>query len=146
MIRPRRALIATAVTAAAFVAGICGPYWWSNTIPSRPKGVAANAVFLWAPYVGLPESRRGWWLVCWEADARNHCKLDGVDGSLEYEGEFVSYGHKGPVPANQLRINPTKTREHKVWVGDALVPLVYLDNGQILIPASQYEEGKRLLD
>jgi hypothetical protein len=135
-----------AVIVAVLIAGIAGAYWWANTVPSRPQGVSGNAVFLWAPYVGFPGPRRGWWLVCWEADGRNRCQLNGVDGSIEYEGEFVPYRRKGPVPASQLKIDPTKTREHKVWVGDALVPLVYLDNGEILIPTSQYEEGRRLLD
>jgi len=38
-----------------------------------------------------------------------------------------------------------KTRDNKVWVGRALVPLVYLENGDILIPAAKFEDGVRLL-
>lgn len=146
MTKPMRALLMVTAIIAVLIAGIAGAYWWANTVPSRPQGVSSNAVFLWAPYVGFPGPRRGWWLACWEADACNRCKLNSVDGSIEYEGEFVLYGDKGPVPASELRINPTKSREHKVWVGDALVPLVYLDNGKILIPASGYKAGTRLLD
>ena len=38
-----------------------------------------------------------------------------------------------------------KTRRGAVWIGEALVPLVYLENGDVLIPASKYEEGLQLL-
>ncbi len=128
------------------IVGVVVAYWWAGQIPSRPRGVAANAVFLWAPHVGFPGHRRGWWLACWEDAAHNRCKLSGIDGDLKYEGEFIPYGQKGPVPADQLKIDPEKTTEHHVWVGQASVPLVYLDNGKVLIPASKYEEGARLLE
>jgi len=128
------------------IMAVIGSFWLAGQIPSRPRGVAANAVFLWAPHVGLPAPRRGWWLACWEDAAHNRCKLSGIDGDLEYEGEFIPYGQKGPVPANQLKIDSEKTTEHHVWVGQASVPLVYLENGQVLIPASEYDEGVRLLE
>ena len=128
------------------IGGIVVGYWWSNTIPSRPKGVSANAVFLWAPYVGLPATRRGWWISCWEEPGHNRCRLSGMKGNTEHEGEFVPYGHKGPVPADQLKIDPNKTREYKVWVQDAFVPLVFLENEEILVPAGKYEEAARILN
>ncbi|HKD79290.1 MAG TPA: hypothetical protein VKH81_06315 [Candidatus Angelobacter sp.] len=128
------------------IGGIVVAYWWSNKIPNRPKGVSANSVFLWAPYVGLPAPRRGWWMACWEESGYNRCRLSGIDGDTKYEGEFVPYGHKGMVPADQLKIDPNKTREHKVWVEGELVPLVYLENGEILVPVSKYEEAARILN
>lgn len=132
--------------AAIAVIGVVGAYWWSNTVPSRPKGVASDAVFLWAPYVGFPGPRRGWWLVCSEQAGHIYCTLSDVNGNLEYNGQFVPYDRQAAIFANELRIDTIKTREHKVWVGEALVPLVYLDDGEVLIPASKYEEGTRLLD
>jgi hypothetical protein len=103
-------------------------------------------VFLWAPNVGLPAPRRGWWLSCSENDGHNRCKLTDVDGNTEYEGEFTPYDDKGPVPKDQLNIESEKTRDNKVWIGSALVPLVFLQNGRVLLPASQYEESRRLLN
>jgi hypothetical protein len=50
------------------------------------------------------------------------------------------------IPADQLKIDAIMTREHKIWVGEALVPLVYLKNGEILIPATKYQEGARALN
>lgn len=146
MTRSEKAATAFAVVVAVFIVGVVGAYWWANTVPSRPKGVSSNAVFLWAPYVGFPGPRRGWWLACSEQTGHNRCTLSGVDGNAEYEGEFVPYGRKPAIPADQLRIDPIKTREHKVWVGEALVPLVYLDNGEVLVPASKYEEATQFLE
>jgi hypothetical protein len=146
MTRCEKLVAALAATAAVLIIGVVGAYWWANTVPSRPKGVASNAVFLWAPYVGFPGPRRGWWLGCSEQAGHTRCTLSGVDGKAEYEGEFVPYDRNAAISADQLRIDAIKTREHKVWIGEALVPLVYLDNGEVLIPASKYQEGTRLLD
>ena len=140
-----RALYATAVILAVLLGGLVVAFWWSGTVPSRPKGVAANAVFIWAPAVGLPAPRRGRWLSCWESAGHNRCKLSAMDGNTEYEGEFIPYRLKGSVPADQLKIDAEKTRDDDVWVGSALVPLVCLENGDVLIPASKYEEGTLLL-
>lgn len=128
-----------------FMGGLIVAYWWSNKIPSHPKGVSSNAVFLWAPYVGLPAPRRGSWMACWEESSHNRCRLSSVDGDTKYEGEFVPYGRKGVVPGDQLKIDPNKTRENSVWVEDQLVPLVYLENGEILLPAGKYEEAAHIL-
>jgi len=95
---------------------------------------------------GFSGTRRGSWLLCWENAGHNSCRLSDVDGNTEYEGDFVTYGDKGPLGADQLKIDPEKSRDLEVWVGDALVPLVFLENGKILIPANKYEEGRRLLE
>ena len=141
-----KVVYALATIVALLILGLVGAYWWAGTVPSRPKAVAPNAVFLWAPHVGFPGPRRGWWLSCGENAGHNHCKLSDVDGNTEYDGEFVQYGSKGSVPVDQLKIDSEKTREHKLWIGSALVPLVYLDNGEVLIPASKYEDGVQLLE
>ena len=53
---------------------------------------------------------------------------------------------RGFVASDQLKIDPEKTRDNKVWIGEALVPLVYLQNGEILIPVDKYDEGARLVE
>jgi hypothetical protein len=142
-----KALYAIAALGISLILILVGAYWWSGTVPSRPKTVAANAVFLWAPHVGLPAPRRGSWLACWRViEGSDRCRLSAIDGKTEYEGEFVPYGRKPPLPTDQMSINAEKTREQKLWVGEALVPLVYLYNGDVLIPADEYEEGSRMLN
>src|ERR1700726_4068247 len=105
---------------AVLIIGIVVAYWWTTRVPSRPDEVRADAVFLWAPAVGLPAPRRGDWLACWEEGQQILCQLNDIDGKLEYKGEFVRYGAKGPIPASVLKINSIKTRDDKVWVGEAL--------------------------
>jgi hypothetical protein len=120
-----KAAYTVAAGIALLIVGLVLAYWWAGLIPSRPQGVAANAVFLCAGH--------------------DRCKLSDVHGNPEYEGEFVLYGDKGSVPADQLNIDPEKTSDNKVWVGSELVPLMFLQNGKVLIPASKYEEGARLI-
>jgi hypothetical protein len=130
---------------AALIIGIVVAYWWTTRVPSRPDGVRADAVFLWAPAVGVPAPRRGDWLGCWEEGQQILCQLNNIDGRLEYKGEFVLYSAKVPIPPSTLKIDSIKTRWDAVWVGGALVPLVYLQSGDILVPAVKYDEGVRLL-
>jgi len=141
-----KAVYTCATLIALSMIGLAGAYWWAGRIPTRPNGVAVNAVFVWAPHVGFPRSPRGWWLSCSDDAGHNRCKLSNRAGGTEYEGEFIPYGSKDPIPADQLKIDPEKTRDNKVWIGEALVPLVFLENGRVLIPASKYEEGARLLE
>jgi hypothetical protein len=128
------------------VAGFFGAYWWSSTPPNRPKAVAPTAVFLWAPHVGLPAPRRGWWISCRYDANHDYCRLSDIRGSTQYDGEFIAYHTKAAVPASELNIDPEKSTDHKVWVGDTLVPLVYLKNGDILIPRESYDAGLRALE
>ena len=144
---PQKAITAAAALFVALVVGIWGAYRWSNTVPSRPKGVRGDAVFLWAPYVGLPRPRQGWWMACWETDPTHaRCSLSDIDGNRRYEGEFIPYSSRTGVPIHRLKIDPVKTRDSGVFVNHVFVPLVVLEDGEILIPASAYEKGKRLLD
>lgn len=127
-----------------FVVGIPTLYWWSGTIPGRPKTVASNAVFLWAPNLPFPGPRRGSWLSCNYDAGHDRCSLSTVDGVHEYTGEFVTYGPQTAATDSQLGIDPKKSTKSGVWVGDVLVPLVYLRDGEILIPKDRYGDGAQI--
>jgi hypothetical protein len=127
------------------VGGFFVAYRWSSTPPNRPGEVTPNAVFLWAPHVGLPAPRRGWWLSCRYETNRDYCRLSDIHGTTQYDGEFITYGTKTALPASELKIDPEKSTEHKVWVGNTLVPLVYLRDGSVLIPRQSYDAGLRAL-
>ncbi len=92
-----KATYAVATGMALLLIGLVATYWWAGQIPSKPKGVAANAMFLWAPHLGFPGPRRGWWLSCWEEGGHNRCMLNNVNGEAEYDGEFIPFGQKGPI-------------------------------------------------
>lgn len=138
--------LVVSVILVGLIASLYLAYRWTNTVPKRPKGVSQDAVFLWAPYVGLPAPRRGWWFNCWEEDGHNKCRLSEIDGNVLFEGEFRPYSGPGPLANSQLRIDPEKSREHRIWVGDVLVPLAYLQSGEVLIPAGAYEDGRKLIE
>jgi len=120
-------------------------FWWSTKTPRRPASVAKNAVFLWAPHVGLPAPRRGWWLSCRYDGGHDYCTLSDMHGNTEYDGEFTTYRTETAELGKQLIIDPDRTTEQKIWVGEKLVPLVYLQNGTILIPRENYGAGVRAL-
>ena len=134
-----------AAVLALLIAGYVAAYFWTSRVPARPSDVRADAAFLWAPAVGIPAPRRGDWIACWQESTYIFCQLNDIDGKLEYKGEFVSYPQKRPIPPAPWRIDPEKTRDDKVWIGEALVPLVYLQSGEIFVPVSKYEESVSLL-
>lgn len=134
--------IAAWIMVALFVVAVPLSFWWANTVPSRPDSVAQAAVFLWAPHVGLPAPRRGWWLVCSQNQTRNQCRLSSKSGVTEFERDFVPFHRRGPIAGPDLVIDARRTESaQKFFIGDALVPLVYLENGVILIPLAKLKEG-----
>jgi hypothetical protein len=147
-------VVVGAITAIAvlLIMVVVGGYWWSNVGPLRPTSVPRTAVFLRAPATGAPGPPRGEWLACWESSGANRCRLTTRDGTTKYEAVFVPYGRTGPVPADQLMIDATKTAKSKYadgdgfWTTSALVPLVYLKDGEVLIPAEYYDKGSLILD
>jgi hypothetical protein len=142
-----RAIKIAAGVAALCIIGIVGEYWYANTPPSRPLNVPPDAVFVWAPYVGLPTAPRGTWLSCWfDVSQRvDKCRVSSKTGETQYEGEFAEYPTKRAANPSQLRIDAQKTRESKVWVRSALVPIVYLTDGLVLVPIEAYNEAATTL-
>jgi hypothetical protein len=132
--------------ALTFAVGTPALYWWSGTTPGRPKTVASNAVFLWAPNLPFPRPRRGSWLSCSCDAGHDHCTLSTVDGVHEYSGEYITYGSQTAAIDGQLGIDPKESTKNGVWVGEVLVPLVYLRDGEILIPKDRYDDGAQILD
>jgi hypothetical protein len=109
-----KALYIVGAIGSLLIIGVAAAYWWANTVPMHPKGVSPTAVFLWAPYVGFPGPRRGSWIACSEQARQNRCTLNEIDGTIEYEGGFVPYGRKDAINADQLKIDPVKSRDYKV--------------------------------
>jgi hypothetical protein len=138
--------ITLGVLAILLVIAVVGEFWWAGVEPRRPSGVPNDGVFLWAPYRGIPKRIKGIWLNCWqESTGSDQCRVSAQDGEVIFKGEYVPYGQTAPVPSSRLRIDPEMSRRYLLGVGGGFAPLVYLTNGQILIPASKYKEGARLL-
>jgi hypothetical protein len=152
----RRVVLITVVSAITgilvmLIMALLGSYWWSNIGPFRPTGVPRNAVFLRAPATGgLGAVPRGEWLACWESNGENRCRFNGKDGATLFEGVFIPYRRKASVPSDQLKIDTSATKyadPDGFWTDNFfLVPMIYLQNGSVLIPAQNYERGVLLLD
>jgi hypothetical protein len=127
------------------VLAILGAYWWSNSPPKRPMGVSPDAVFLWAGHLGLPAPKHGTWIECWidKTASVNRCLLTEMDGARAYSGEFVPSDGKPVVQKSGLRIVAEPTSDTTNWVHVNQLsgaPLVFLENGTVLIPKDAYVE------
>lgn len=146
MTRSRVAVVSVGAFGVVCALVAAAGYWWANTTPGRPPSVARDAVFLWAPHTGLPGPRRGWWVGCAMENGSISCRLSNIDGAPIFAGRFLPFRTETYVPRDGLRIDRAKTeRSTKLWIGHALVPMVYLEDGTILIPEAAYDEGTREL-
>ncbi len=139
----------------AFVVGVVlleVDYWWVNIEPKRPGNISGDAVFIPSLPTAFPVSRTGDWVNCWfdREKAVDLCRVADAGGRLLYEGAFLPYEGRAPVPEQDMMIDSETTNkgwfQRAVWVGGELVPVVTLRNGQVLIPKDSYAAGKKRLD
>jgi hypothetical protein len=99
--------------------------------PKRPANVPAEATPIPIPH-GYD------WDYCWVDKALNvnKCQIYNRAGDLLYGGVFLRYEGTGVVPEDALKIDPHQGGEQ--WI--------QLQNGVILIPESDYDGIKKLLD
>jgi hypothetical protein len=150
-VRMRKAIVLLLILIGLPCLAISGAYWWSNVPPRRPQGVARSAVFLWTGHLGLPAPKHGTWLECWAdtASAANRCRLTEMDGKPDYEGVFVADKGAALVPQSDLRIDIETTSNRTFWVRlneSVAAPLVFLQNGAVLVPKEAYQAGMAKLE
>ena len=125
----RRSVWISGALVVLLIAALSTAYLLSNSEPSRPSNVAVDAVFLWAPYVGFPGPRRGWWVSCKEEKEQVMCEENEIDGSAKFGGEYELYKQKTASATVNFRIDPKKSRESGVFINHKYVHLIYLTNG-----------------
>src|SRR6202051_1736856 len=125
------------------ITAVVAAYWWSNIEPRRPLTVARDAVWIWAPHNQLPSPKHGMWARCWPAKPSTdfRCKIWNESGQEIFEGVFLPYV-KQPV-AVAASIDTKRTGSLSASIRGVSVPVVYLRDGQILIPADAYAEVVR---
>ena len=122
--------------------------WWTDRLPKRPPNLSTNALYIERGEVPFKLSNTGDWLDCWfdERARVDRCKLTNMNGWIEFEDVFLPLEGQGPVLQSDLALD--RRRTGTLWGGtkekDTLYPIVYLKNGEILIPRSEYEKAKRL--
>lgn len=135
-------------------------YWWADTPPKRPSNVPSDAIWIWALPTGLPSPKRGDRAKCW-FDLKqnvNRCRVTCFNGEHDYEGTFLPYEGHAPLPEIELVIDCKRTNlaQERVGLnatslksdspGTKYIPLIYLRNGEVLIPEKGYESDLQRLD
>ena len=124
--------------------------WWGSRIPKRPANISSRGAFLEVGSVPFKLSTHGDWLDCWKDDGANmdRCKYTDEKGVVYFEDFVLPYEGISPIPKEQLVIDTLRTRSLHYGVTDKnfRFPLIFLQNGQILLPQSDFEWGKRFVD
>jgi hypothetical protein len=124
--------------------------WWGSRPPHRPPNLSASALYIERGVVPFKLLNSGEWLDCW-FDEHEHvvrCKLTNMNGWSEFEDVFLPYPRQSPVLPADLILN--RRRTGTLWSGtyekSIQYPIVYLANGEILLPRSDFEKAKRAVD
>lgn len=124
--------------------------WWGNRIPKRPSDISASGIFIENGSVPFKLSTHEDWLDCWR-DAHTgleRCRFTGETGILKFEDTFLPYEAQAPDQGADPKIDSNKTGN--LWYGagaeDTRLPVIFLQNGEILLPQSDYQKAKKFVD
>jgi hypothetical protein len=110
---------------------------------SVPPDMPADARFLVSGYNVDQNERQGNWVACTldSANNTNWCRVTDAHGSVVFEGAYLPLPGSEPIPAAKLRIANVNPR--RMWVlgpSERLpVPVIALEDGTLLVPASDRE-------
>lgn len=141
---PRR--FSRAVVGAVIILAAVALLWEGHT-PRRPRDVSSGAIFVLPNNVPFTLHKAGYWLDCWfdKQASVDRCKLTDEKGAGSFEDVFLPCIGQTPLPQSELVLKPRWTGQ--VWTRspDSRInsPVVYLENGQVLLPQSFYAEAKR---
>jgi hypothetical protein len=145
-VKPMRVFKFSAGIAIFLVAG--GVFlWWAGRPPARPANMPPNAIYIETGITPFKiGTTPGTWLGCWHDpnDRADHCRLTDEKGNLKYEDTFLPYSGRGSFQQSALTFDARRTGH--LWTGShekgIRVPVIYLTNGQILLPEAVFEEAK----
>jgi len=63
-------------------------------------------------------------------------------GKVEFEDVFLLYERESPLLQDKLVFDTRRTGN--LWTGS--IPIIYLADGEVLLPRSQYEKAKQTVD
>lgn len=115
--------------------------WWGARIPSRPKDISENGVFLERGAVPFQFSTHGDWADCWQDSngKLTRCRFTDEAGVVEFEDVFISETGTSEIRAGDLKIDTSRTASLRTSP-----PLIFLHDGDILLPRSQFEKAKQV--
>lgn len=141
--------VGVGVLAFVFLA-ILALMWWGSRIPKRPADISASGIFIERGIVPFKLSTHGDWLDCWRDVSSNadQCRFTDEKGVDKFKGIFLTYENKASVPGTELKIDANRTGH--LWIGvtpeNISFPVVFLQNGTILLPQSDYDKAKKVVD
>src|SRR5882724_5637240 len=121
--------------------------WWEGHKPRRPRTVSSNALYVLPNNVPFTLHKTGYWLDCWFDEQANvdRCKLSDEDGTGSFADAFLPCVGQTPLPQRELVFNTRWTGY--IWTRSPdkgiNAAIVQLENGQVLLPQSFYEQAKR---
>ena len=134
-----RVVVGTVITLAAAM------IWWEGHTPRRPRNVSSNALYVLPNNVPFTLNKTGYWLECWfdKQASVDRCKLTDDKGTVYFDDVFLPCEGQTPIPQSELVFKPRWTG--RVWTrsNGVNVPVVYLEDSQVLLPQSFYAEAKR---
>ena len=119
---------------------------WLGHKPLRPHTVSSNAVYVLPNNLPFRLHKTGYWLECWYDQHENvdRCKLTDENGKAAFEDVFLPCVGQTPIPQTELVF---KRFTGDTWAQSpdktANVPVVYLDDGQILLSRTLFREAKQ---
>jgi hypothetical protein len=136
-----RVVVATVIILAAVV------LLWEGHSPRRPPGVSSNALYVLPNNVPFTLHRTGYWLDCWfdKHAGVDRCKLTDGKGTPFFEDVFLPCLGQTPLPQSELVLKPRWTGQKWTRSPDkgTNAPVVYVEDGQVLLPQSFYAAAKR---
>jgi hypothetical protein len=135
-----RMIVGTVIILAAFV------LWWVGHKPRRPHTVSPNALYVLPNNVPFRLHKTGYWLECRFDQHENvdRCKLSDENGNAAFDDVFLPCEGQTPLSQSELVF---KWRTGETWTQSPdkriNVPVVYLDNGQMLLSRSLFAEAKQ---
>ncbi len=123
-----------------------GVLWWLGHKPRRPGTVSSSALYVLPNNVPFTLHKTGYWLECWfDQNAKvDRCRLTDENGNGVFEDAFLPSVGQTPLPQTELVLN--RQRTGGIWTKSPdkriNVPVVQLENGQVLFPKSFYAKAK----
>ena len=135
-----RVIVGTVVVLAAFA------LLWAGNKARRPHTVSSNAIYVLPNNVPFRLHKAGYWLECWydQHEKVDRCKLTDEKGNGGFEDVFLPCVGQTPLPQSELVFQRftgdtwTQSRDKRINV-----PVVYLDNGPMLLSRSLFADAKQ---
>lgn len=115
-----------AVMTAAGILASCSP--WPEP-PPRPENVPPDAVRVYGP-------KTWWWFKCWYDGKTDRCQIFNERGAVLNNDVYRPYDGGPVVQEEDLRIDVQRSGP----------PIVWLENGRILLPDSDFQAQKAFVD